>query len=364
MTISWLNTLTTAALASALTACGGPAFGGPFGVGGRQESAKSVRDAGAGQVAPTPPGDENARAVSRFGDVLRRHPARRAPQEGTKLRLYMMDLVAGGTTLIADEPEPGFNCCLSPKWSHGGTRIIFGTWPAERPEACRIKAIEVHDGLPRCVDLGPGNSPTFSPDDQRIAFALGFGSEPGREAGVWIMQADGSGRRRVSEYIGAPFWSPDGREFLLCDFSERATVINLETREAGVIAVPGHQTFSWPSWAGPGTLITALASGRDGDAIALLDVSKPAEAKIIEVLWKRGDDLDVAPRWPVYQADRRRCIFVGEEPMKRTLLSVRRGGDGRVERLEPRGYNDKLGGLAFSPDGRYLLFCADRPDRP
>ena len=32
------------------------------------------------------------------------------------------------------------------------------------------------------------------------------------------------------------------------------------------------------------------------DSIALLDVGKPAGAKILEVLWKRGDDLDVTPR--------------------------------------------------------------------
>jgi len=52
------------------------------------------------------------------------------------------------------------------------------------------------------------------------------------------------------------------------------------------------------------------------------------------------------------------------EPMKRTLYSFQRGQSGRVKRLEPKGYNDWLGGLSFSPDGRYLLFCGNRPDRP
>jgi WD40-like Beta Propeller Repeat len=90
-------------------------------------------------------------------------------------------------------------------------------------------------------------------------------------------------------------------------------------------------------------------------------VRKPAEAKVIEVLWKRSEDLDVTPRWPIYHPETRRCIFIGVEPRKRTLFSFRRGESGRVKRLEPRGYDDWLGGLSFSPDGRYLLFCGDRP---
>ena len=64
----------------------------------------------------------------------------------------------------------------------------------------------------------------------------------------------------------------------------------------------------------------------------------------------------------INQADKRRCLFVGEEPMKRMIFSVQRGEPGRVKRLEPQWYNDKLGGLSFSPDGRYLLFCGNRPE--
>ena len=192
-------------------------------------------------------------------------------------------------------------------------------------ERSRIKAIEIRDGLPACIDLGPGNSPTFSPNDRRIAFALEAGCVPDAEAGVWVMQADGSECRRVGEYLGAPFWSPDGRELLICDYPAKSIVINLETKEAAVLEVPGYRrTCSWPSWVGPGTLVASLAAGQEGDTIALLDVRKPAEAKIIEVLWKRSDDLDVCPIWPVYRADTRRCFFVGFEPTKRTLLSVQR----------------------------------------
>ena len=307
---------------------------------------------------------EPAQSVARLAEVLKRHPARRIPKEGNRVRLYMMDLVEGGTTLIADEPEPGFNWCNSPVWSHDGTRILFGTWPLPGFELCHIKAIEVHDGRPICIDLGAGNSPTLSPDDKRIAYALEPRSPTKENAGMWVMRADGSERRRLSDYYGAPNWSPDGHEFLINDWSipTKSMVINLETKEGNIVAIPGHHIFSWPSWAGPGTLISALATEHEGNSIALIDVRRPAEARIIEVLWKRSNELDVTPRWPAYQPKARRCFFVGEEPTKRTLFSVQRGESGRAKPLEA-GYNSRAGGLSFSPDGRYLLFCANRPDR-
>ncbi len=309
-------------------------------------------------------------AVARLADVLKHHPAKPSADQGWNYQLYMLDLVEGGTTLIADEPIPDLICSGLPAWSHDGNRIVFDTAGSQWPLA-RLMAIEVRDGRPTFTDLGEGNHPTFSPDDKRIAFLLHPRAVPGAEPGIWVMQADGTGRRLVGEF-GAPFWSPDGREFLINDYSDKpttSTVINLDTKQGGVVQVPGHQIISWPSWAGPGTLVSVLTTDGKADSIALLDVRKPSEARIIEVLWKRGDELDVTPRWPVYQPGTRRCIFVGAETGKRELYCVERGeslGARRlevVEHLRPGMTAQQLGGLSFSPDGRYLLFQANRPDR-
>jgi Tol biopolymer transport system component len=261
-----------------------------------------------------------------------------------------------------------------PRWSHDGRRILFDTTESQWqwPVAARLMAIEAVDGRPEITDLGAGNAPTFSPDDKRIAFLIHQGhpgAAPGAKAGIWVMQADGSGRRYVGGF-GAPYWSPDGREFLLNSYTlpTESTVISLDAKEAGIVTVPGHFIFSWPSWAGPGTLVSALATDGDGDQIVLLDVRKPDQAKIIEVLWKRGADLDVAPRWPNYRPETRQCFFVGEEPKRRKIYSVRRGESlrarsmGVVELTRP-GQHQQLAALSLSPDGRYLLFSANRPDR-
>jgi RNA polymerase sigma factor (sigma-70 family) len=312
---------------------------------------------------------ETIRAVSRLADALKRHPPRHARDLGWNYETYMLDLVEGGMTLVADEPIPGKICSGLAVWSHDGSRIVFDTSGSDWPLG-RLVAIEARDGRPTYTELGAGNHPTFSPDDRRIAFLLDPGGEPGSQPGIWVMRADGTQRRRLGEF-GAPLWSPDGREFLFNTYADRpvSTVINLEAKEGGPIQVAGHRIVSWPSWAGPGTLVSVLATDGEPESIALLDVSKPGEAKVIEVLWKRGKDLDVVPRWPVYRPDTRCCYFVGPEPTKRTIYSVRRGESrqarsmGVVEHYVPGMQAQQLGGLSLSPDGRYLLFQAHRPER-
>ena len=284
----------------------------------------------------------------------------------------MMDLVEGGWTLIVDEPIPERYCSGRAKWSHDGRRIVFDvtgdTAGVEWPRG-KLMAIEVRDGRPTFTNLGEGNNPTFAPDDRRIAFALFPPAEAGAAGGVWMMGADGSDRHRVGDF-GAPFWSPDGLEFLTNSFSvpTTSTVVNLQTRDGGAVRVAGHSILSWPSWAGPGTLLTSLSSDNEADSIVLLDVRNPSAAKILEILWKRSSDLDVTPRWAVLRPGTRQCIFVGAEAKRRALYTVERGGSGRARPLEVVEYQrqapaQQLGGLSFSSDGRYLLFDANRPER-
>jgi dipeptidyl aminopeptidase/acylaminoacyl peptidase len=365
MTISKLNILGATALACGFASGGVRTFG-------------QIGDLGRSQQPPVAKGtasrlaegikSDSAKAVSRLADVMKRHPARLGADRGDGYQVYMLDLVEGGMTLIADEPVR--DCVYSgiPRWSYDGNRIVFDTSGDQRRSA-RLMAIEARDGRPTFTDLGAGNFPTISPDDKWIAFSIYPGAEPEAEAGVWLMHSDGSERRWIGG-SGAPSWSPDGRQFLINSNSlpNESTVLNFETKDGGVVEVSGHQIFSWPSWAGPGTLVSALATNGEANSIALLDVRKPAEAKIIEVLWKRGGDLDVAPRWPVYQPDKRRCVFVGEEPTMRTLYSVQPGESLRARRMEVVEHQrpaqqHHIAGLSFSPDGRYLLFSANRPER-
>src|SRR5262249_39530400 len=158
--------------------------------------------------------------VHRLADVLTMHAPRPAANRPEGMRLYMRDLVEGKTTLIADPSALGLPFAEIPSWSHDGRRILFHIQPRKNDwSQSRIVAVEDRDGRPDLRDLGAGCCASFSPDDRTIAFLLLPGEVPGEEAGVWLMDADGSNRRRTCE-SGSPSWSPDGTQLLLNDWTE------------------------------------------------------------------------------------------------------------------------------------------------
>jgi Tol biopolymer transport system component len=307
--------------------------------------------------------DNPAREAQRLAEALWHHPERASGHstQRERMQLYVRDLVEGTTHLIAESVVPDLLWCGSPCWSHDGRRIVFDTSRGTDWQSSRILTIEACDGQPATSDLGPGNCPSFSPDDSEIAFLLNPGAEPGAEPGVWIMRSDGSSRRRIPAAFGAPFWSPDGQQILINGFSEptECSIFNLATGTSRPVSIPGSRIFSWPRWAGPEQLVAAFGSGSSPDRISLFRLGKSSRAIPDGTLWSRTSKLDVYPRWPLYSQGV--CYFVGVETNKRTLFTVKRNVPGEAVAVEGEGQDDKLGGLAFSPDGRYLLFGANRP---
>jgi len=280
------------------------------------------------------------------------------------MSLYAIDLQDGKVTLVAAEPKAGLDQCGSPSWTRDGTRILFDAQPRNSLAETRLEAIDLADQGLKMTDLGPGNCPTSSPRGDRIIFLLNPDQMQDAETGVWIMQRDGTDRRRLGGY-GRPRWSPDGHQFLVISFAKAPEVTVIDDRPgqpSGVLQIPDQKVFSIASWAGEGTIV-AVVGEDEGNAVALIDVTSPADGKLKEVLWKRGKDLDVKPSEPVYSPITRRCIFVGEDSKGMALYSFEVGKPGAPKRLEAASDN-LIRDLTFSPDGRYVLFSSNRPDRP
>ena len=269
-------------------------------------------------------------------------------------------------SLIAEEPDPWLCRCGSPAWSSNGKRILFDVTPGNKDYSySRIKGLELADGHLALTDLGPGNCPQFSPSDDRVVFVLNNGAIPGAEAGVWLMNASGSDRRKLGGY-GRPRWSPDGHQFMILSFSDPCEVMLVDDRpgvKSGPLQVADFKFFGVPGWAGPGTIVAVI--GEDAaDSIALIDVNDPEQAKVKEVLWRAGKGLDVKPYDPAYSPATRRCAFAGKQEGKGSALYVLDHGKADPpRRLENEGFDDILLDLAFSPDGRYLVFRSNRTDR-
>ena len=93
---------------------------------------------------------------------------------------------------------------FNPSWSADGKTIRYGRYLVHADGTGQTE-------LPRNVPLAGA----WSPDGQRIAFAVVPRSprKPLAGTGLWVMNADGSGSRRVARNATGsnPAWSPDGR---------------------------------------------------------------------------------------------------------------------------------------------------------
>jgi hypothetical protein len=299
-----------------------------------------------------------AEAVGRLVEQLKRHPV---PPKPAALRfgLHLMDLNSGEVTLIADQPAPGLTYCGSPAWSHDGRRILYDATPGNQWVVSRLKSIELVEGRLSVTDLGTGNCPSFSPADDRIAF---LSNAEGVPSGIWLMNADGSGRRHLGDY-GIPKWSPDGRHMMIITFGEprRVTIMDADPEKSGILSLPDNQIYSIPSWADDGTIV-AIIGATAGDQIALIDVRTPAQAGVKEVLWKRANDRDPKPACPVYSNATRRCIFSGADATGASLYSIRPGEGARPKPIGQQPLRRTIVDLALSPEGRYALFAARDKD--
>jgi TolB protein len=126
-------------------------------------------------------------------------------------RLYRIDADGKNATLLGS--VPGRSARISPD----GTRVLYavGTWTAMKlmtsdPDGAGPK--QIADGT--FVAWGP----RWSPDGRAIAFAS---RETPKELNVWVMNADGSQRHRITHFkdseghAQSPAWSPDGRRLAI-----------------------------------------------------------------------------------------------------------------------------------------------------
>ena len=305
------------------------------------------------------------KSVDALVTQLRLHPCEPSTAAG-RVGLYLIEAGGGEATLIASQPDPWLNQCGSPAWSSDGQRILFDATPGTADfSLTRLKAIHLVDGHLAVTDLGPGNCPNSSPQGDRVIFLLNGGAVPGAEAGVWLMNADGSDRKRLGGY-GRPRWSPNGHQFMIVSFSEPNEITVIDDRpdhKSGALQIADQKVFAVPSWAGPETIVAALGEAA-AETIALVDITDPTEAKVKETLWKRGKDLDVVPYRPAYAQATRRLVFIGKTEGKgRALYTLEHGKSGPPRRLEPDVFDNLIQDPIFSPDGRYLVFSSDRPDR-
>ena len=202
----------------------------------------------------------------------------------------------------------------APAWSADGTKIAFlritGLGGAEIWVANADGSDAHYLGI-------NGEDPAWSPDGTKIAFWT-FGS-PGGSAGIFVVNADGSGVARLLEGRDArtPDWSPDGTKIAYRD-----------SRPEG---------FSDPE-------------------IFVVNVDGTNPTSLTPPDFRSGIRLEnFAPSW---SPDGSRIAFVSgsPSPVQQDIYAIRADGSQRVRLSESSPDRSFAGDPSWSPDGTQILY--------
>jgi Tol biopolymer transport system component len=284
-------------------------------------------------------------ADARIAFIALRRYRRHAGGVAYANELIVLDADQGGRRLLAGDAE-----LLGLAWSPDGRKLAFVSLRAGLPDVFVMNA----DGSGR-RNLSHGHdyendyAPAWSPDGQRIAFVRSPSLRPGSDSQVYVVNADGSGLRRlVSEAAPAAglAWSPDARKLVVATFPGPPTVefylVNADgsgQRKLTTVEVPG----SPPVWSPDGRKI-AFASR---SAIYVIN----PDGSGLHRLTSRGLQPDWSPDGQTIAFARRRGRYSEIDLMNADGTNQRR--------LTSRGAHP-----FWSPDGGKIAFRSSRDGNP
>jgi hypothetical protein len=252
-----------------------------------------------------------------------------------------------------------------------GYRELWDAWSADlqRRSAAERDAVRAPTRpTPLTADGRLNLAPAWSPDGARVAWLRSDGHE---YPGIWVAGADGSGRRKLADTV-FPFgsaettlsWSPDGARLYATrpgfirgaaqynDLWAFAPAAGRWTRlTEGLRARDPHPSPD-------GRTLALVTAERGTTRLALLDLAAPVPVRDparLRFLSEPAADQYFAPRW--------------SPDGSRIAVGVRLpGGAGEIRVLDPAGRvlartpagPAAIGAPAWSPDGREVLFSADR----
>lgn len=237
-----------------------------------------------------------------------------------------------------------------------GGLLALGAGGAAAPEPPAMLAYETPDGIHfiridgsdrrRLPGTRPGDqNPDWSPDGERIV----FWHEEGGRGSIYVSDAEGSYRRRLTEdedrVNGWPDWSPDGNRIVFesCRGDRcRIDVVAPDGTRRRTVTSGGWS----PTWSPDATRIVFTAAWwKSGLAVVNADGTgvRPLQTRTVE---------DWAPSW---SPDGEAIAFNSEVRGKAEIYVLRGDSLTRVTRNDVGDFD-----AAWSPDGEAIAFTTSR----
>jgi len=218
--------------------------------------------------------------------------------------------------------------------------------------------------------VGWNRSPDWSADGRSVAYASQRESSPrsvGWMGGTIVVRSLASGAEReitprLAQWGLLVRWSPDGRSFLVFgrDTKGHAGIftVSAETGEATLVVrhdPPGHVQF--PAWSS------------DGESVFYMRTTPEASNRLHARNLKTGADRELFSRSTNNAAlspdGRSMVVRLGDQEEQAGVLAIVPVGGGEAKellRVMPPNALPPWGGLAWTPDGKHILFTQTTGD--
>jgi len=128
--------------------------------------------------------------------------------------------------------------------------------------------------------IGDACGPAWSRDGKKIAYHAFAQTEPSRNPEIWVMDADGSNPKRLTDHGIDPTWSPDGKQIAFASHRDGVFQIYVMNADGTNLRrlTKGNAESSNPAWAPDGGAIAYIsATGDDRRGLYLMgsDGSEP-----------------------------------------------------------------------------------------